>query len=472
MKAREEKEKATGRKPPGKPPAPPAAGPGATDQINLTDEDSRIMPVAGGGFEQAYNAQAAVAAGSLLVVAADVVQAANDKQQVEPMLDRLGQLPEALGKPETLLADSGYFSEANVDACAAAKIEPLIAMGATAIIRPGTSASPQRRPPRRHPTPLEAMAHRLTTPEGKKALRPAQADARTGVRHHQIGDRLPAIPAARPRQRSKASGAWSPWPATSSGCSPWPPPEQTSANRIVKRRSANHEIFTALGALATLPRLLAFTDCRVARFPGRLAGGGLCRLAATTAKKGCAMHETSQRADPFNNPAYGRMGLVKQYLGRWGRGMVRMRMVACVGLGLLAGCTTSADMPKASLEQQREALAFRARTGMSRVYVLNGLQHTLMFDRDYHTPADYFINERQICSLNAGEYFVIDLPPGDYSIMWRQRTSDPLASKGSPTPLSVRPDEVIFLRSVEDVRVLQRSALIGGAIGIFGVLIV
>ena len=46
------------------------------------------MPVAGGGFEQCYNAQAAVAAGSLLVVAADVVQAPNDKQQLEPMLEQ------------------------------------------------------------------------------------------------------------------------------------------------------------------------------------------------------------------------------------------------------------------------------------------------------------------------------------------------------------------------------------------------
>jgi hypothetical protein len=48
--------------------------------LNLTDEDWRVMPVAGGGFEQCYNAQAAVAAGSLLVVAVDVVQAPNDKQ--------------------------------------------------------------------------------------------------------------------------------------------------------------------------------------------------------------------------------------------------------------------------------------------------------------------------------------------------------------------------------------------------------
>ena len=84
IEAREDKAKDTGRKPGGKPPPPPVAGPGPSDQVNLTDPDSRIMPVAGGGFEQAYNAQAVVATGSLLVVAGDVVQAANDKQQITP----------------------------------------------------------------------------------------------------------------------------------------------------------------------------------------------------------------------------------------------------------------------------------------------------------------------------------------------------------------------------------------------------
>jgi transposase len=77
MAARQAKARAHGKKPGGKPPAPPVAGPGPSDQINLTDADSRIMPVAGGGFEQCYNAQAAVTADSLLVVATDVVQAAN-----------------------------------------------------------------------------------------------------------------------------------------------------------------------------------------------------------------------------------------------------------------------------------------------------------------------------------------------------------------------------------------------------------
>ena len=64
LAAREAKNKTTGKKPGGKPPQPPVEGPLPTDQINLTDEESRIMPVSGGGFEQCYNAQAVVAEGS------------------------------------------------------------------------------------------------------------------------------------------------------------------------------------------------------------------------------------------------------------------------------------------------------------------------------------------------------------------------------------------------------------------------
>jgi transposase len=168
LAARQAKAEATGRKPSGKPPQPPVEAPLPTDQINLTDEASRIMPVAGGGFEQCYNAQAAVAADSLLVVAIDVVQAANDKQQIEPMVEKLKALPEELGKPETLLADNGYFSAGNVTACETADIAPLIATGRDAhhpslAERFATApAAPQ------DPTPVQAMAHRLKTPEGKQ----------------------------------------------------------------------------------------------------------------------------------------------------------------------------------------------------------------------------------------------------------------------------------------------------------------
>jgi hypothetical protein len=168
LAGRQAKQEKTGKKPGGKPPSPPAAGPSPSDQINLTDEASRIMPVSGGGFEQCYKAQAVVAEGSLLVIAAEVVQAPNDKQQLGPMVDKLSALPADLGRPETLVADSGYFSGANVDACANAGLEPLIAQGRQSHYPPLSERLAEVPPPPAEPTPVEAMAHRLQTPEAKK----------------------------------------------------------------------------------------------------------------------------------------------------------------------------------------------------------------------------------------------------------------------------------------------------------------
>lgn len=167
LAARAARSAATGKKPSGRPPTPPVEAPGPADQVNLTDEASRIMPVAGGGFEQCYNAQATVAAGSLLVVAGDVVQATNDKQQVQPMLGALAALPGEFGKIETLLADTGYFSEANVNACAAAGIDPLIALGRQSHYSPLDERTAADPPPPDQPTPVEAMGHRLQTKAGK-----------------------------------------------------------------------------------------------------------------------------------------------------------------------------------------------------------------------------------------------------------------------------------------------------------------
>jgi hypothetical protein len=168
LKAREEKAKKRGRKPEGSPPLPPTADPGPKDQVNLTDEESRIMPVAGGGFDQAYNAQAAVAEGSLLVVCNDVVQAANDKQQIAPMLDKLAAVAGTLGSAETLLADSGYFSQANVEACVEAGITPMIAPGREHHNRSWKERFAAAPPAPEDPTAVEAMQHRLATPEGRK----------------------------------------------------------------------------------------------------------------------------------------------------------------------------------------------------------------------------------------------------------------------------------------------------------------
>lgn len=169
MAKREAKASETGKKPGGKPPKPPTPGALATDQINLTDEESRIMPVSGGGFEQAYNAQAAVDTESLLVVAVAVSQAPNDKEQVKPMLKQLAALPESLGKAERLLADTGYCSENNVVACEEAKIEPLIAV-AREEHHPGCLDRFTEPPPLpEDAAPMARMKHRLKTKKGRAA---------------------------------------------------------------------------------------------------------------------------------------------------------------------------------------------------------------------------------------------------------------------------------------------------------------
>jgi transposase len=206
LAARKAKTASTGKKPCGKPPRPPTQGPLPTDQINLTDEESRIMPVAGGGFEQCYNAQAAVAEGSLLVVATDVVQATNDKQQLEPMLGKIDALPKELGEAETLLADTGYFSAGNVAACEAAGIEPLIAMGRQPHHPPLAERFADTPPAPENPTPVEAMAHRLKTPEGRKlyALRKQTPEPVFGIIKSVLGFRQFLL-----RGLDKVRGEWS-----------------------------------------------------------------------------------------------------------------------------------------------------------------------------------------------------------------------------------------------------------------------
>jgi transposase len=166
-RARREAQRAAGQKPRGKDPQPPTGGPKATDQINLTDEESRILPVSGGGFEQGYNAQVAVDAESLLIVAQDTVQAANDKRQVEPLLAQVAALPSTLGRAERLLADNGYFSAANVTACEQAAITPLIALGReahTLTLADRLSLPP---PPPETADTVTRMAHTLKTPQGR-----------------------------------------------------------------------------------------------------------------------------------------------------------------------------------------------------------------------------------------------------------------------------------------------------------------
>ena len=190
--ARQElKEKQTGKKPRGRGPKPPESGPEKHDQVNLTDKESRIMPASGKSFVQAYNAQAAVDTESLLIVTSHVSQKANDLKELKPTLEKLEQLPDCLGKPESLLADAGYFSKSNVIECAKHKVTPYIASG-----RDGHNKSLEERfkkPAPLHNTtdPVAVMKHRLKTSEGKKlyAKRKSTVEPVFGIIKHVLGFR-------------------------------------------------------------------------------------------------------------------------------------------------------------------------------------------------------------------------------------------------------------------------------------------
>jgi transposase len=110
---RRAKAEATGKKPRGPEPKPPTPGPRKKDQVNLTDEESRIMPSSDKGFVQAYNGQAAVDVDTMLIVESHISQSPNDKQEITPTLASLNELLEKLGKIDTMLADAGYYSDAN-----------------------------------------------------------------------------------------------------------------------------------------------------------------------------------------------------------------------------------------------------------------------------------------------------------------------------------------------------------------------
>ncbi len=168
----------------GPPPSPPSGAIEDKAQINLTDEDSRIMPVAGAGFEQCYNAQLGVDTESRLIVITGVTQSSIDKQQVVPALTQLVSLGKALdAQAQSLIVDNGFMSAANVMACVEHSIEPLFAMGRE---KHHVSLEERFAPEPDTPLPddpLAAMAHRLKTRAGKAlyALRKSTVEPVIGI---------------------------------------------------------------------------------------------------------------------------------------------------------------------------------------------------------------------------------------------------------------------------------------------------
>src|SRR5947209_17231437 len=162
----------TGKKRRGKAPTPVEESPADKAQSNLTDPDLHIMQTNNKGWEDCGNAQASVDGVCQIILACDVTEASNDKQQAEPLaqatlatltqagLDRpKDESGAAQAIPATL--DNGYYSEAAVAALETLGFDPYIATGRQ------RHHVPQAEAPETPATGQERMAAKVRTPEGK-----------------------------------------------------------------------------------------------------------------------------------------------------------------------------------------------------------------------------------------------------------------------------------------------------------------
>ena len=194
----------TGRPPRGRPPAAPAPGPRPKDQYNFTDPDSRIMKNStDDGFDQHFNAQAAVEHTSRLIVGHSLSNHPTDHGEAVPTV---AAIPPALGTPSGAALDTGYFSEANVTALEQRGIAPYIATGREphhqswqAYFAAEPAAAPAEA------SPKEQMAYTLKTAVGKAIyrLRKCTVEPVIGIIKETLGFRQFSL-----RGLAAAAGEW------------------------------------------------------------------------------------------------------------------------------------------------------------------------------------------------------------------------------------------------------------------------
>lgn len=167
---------ARGQKPRGRQPKPIDETPADKAQTNFTDPDAKIMKTSNKGFDYCFNAQAVVDEEHQIIVAAELTPAANDKQQAAPLgaatqanLEAAGiaKSPAEDGTEEKipLSADSGYFSETNVQELEQQGFDPHIAVGRQKHHQPQAPAASNSAAD--ETTPKERMAAKLRTESGR-----------------------------------------------------------------------------------------------------------------------------------------------------------------------------------------------------------------------------------------------------------------------------------------------------------------
>ncbi|MQA76699.1 MAG: transposase, partial [Solirubrobacterales bacterium] len=140
-----------------------AAAPKPKAQRNFTDPESRIMRTSDGSFHQCYNGQAVVDEAAQIIIAMKLSNRAGDAPHLPDLLDEVEANLGAV--PRLLLADAGYFSADNVEACAARSVDALLATGRFKHNEPQPPAP--RGPIPKDATVKQRMARKLRTKKGR-----------------------------------------------------------------------------------------------------------------------------------------------------------------------------------------------------------------------------------------------------------------------------------------------------------------
>jgi transposase len=148
----------------GRRPKPISDIPADNKQYNFTDPESKIMKVNNKGWDQCANAQAAVDSKNQIIVACDVTNETNDKQQFEPMLEKAQENVGEDKRIKAASADTGYYSESNVKYAQDKKIDAYIATEKLKHTDPAP-VCPRGRIPK-NLTAKQKMARKLRTKKG------------------------------------------------------------------------------------------------------------------------------------------------------------------------------------------------------------------------------------------------------------------------------------------------------------------
>jgi hypothetical protein len=204
VRARAEKARRKGGKPRGRAPKPPTPGARAKDQYNFTDPPSRIMKNSNNaGFDQQYNAQAAVDQTSLLIVAPGL---SNHPVDTGEAISTVNAIPAELGRPPAVAMDRNYFSPSNIRELEALGIEPYIATGREPHQRSWrTFFAETPAPPPEDASPIVKMAYKLQTDVGQAIyrLRKCTVEPVIGIIKEVLGFRQFSL-----RGLTAAAGEW------------------------------------------------------------------------------------------------------------------------------------------------------------------------------------------------------------------------------------------------------------------------